>query len=370
MRTVTHPVTLHDVAKAADVSVSTASRALRGHPAISEERIARIRDVAKSLNYRPLRRRKRPSQQNSSSSLAGKRLAVVTLGMAPSLVSLPAVADAIGGTEEAVSSAAAQLQLLNLPDLDRTPQGGHDLELEGVFLVGALQGRHVAESSSPFIRRLFRLPRVWLLGRPEGCRGDAVGTNDVQLGSLAADYLADRGHSQVAFVGPKPDHVLMMRREDGFSSQGKRRGLQVARFVESPIDGWELPLKPPLATESVQALIDRLLEATPRITALFAASDSVAALCYRALAVRGLKVGEDISVISGNNDASLIQSLYPSLTTFDIHARELGRLAVQQMATRFSSKEALPDTELTLQPVLVEGESVACLDATPTSTEH
>ena len=154
----------------------------------------------------------------------------------------------------------------------------------------------------------------------------------------------------------------MMRREDGFFAQGRRRGLQVERFVESPSDGWALPLKPPLTTDSVQALINKLIEATPRITALFAASDSVAAMCYRALAVRGLRVGEDISVISGNNDTALIQSLYPDLTTFDIHARKLGQLAVSQLASRLSSKTALPDIELTLEPTLVEGESVASID--------
>ena len=186
------PITLQDVANAAEVSVSTASRALRGNTSISDESTARIRGVAESLNYRPLRKRKAATRSgsDSASGLVGKRLAVVTLGMDSSLVSLPAVADAIGGTEEAVSSAGAKLQLLNLPHLNLPPQGGHDLELDGVFLLGAMQGRHIAESSNSQVRKLLRLPRVWLLGRPEGCSGDIVGTNDVQLGSLSADYLA------------------------------------------------------------------------------------------------------------------------------------------------------------------------------------
>jgi LacI family transcriptional regulator len=361
---VTVPITLQAVADAANVSVSTASRALRGHPAISDESTARIRQVAQSLNYRPLRKRKTAIYESSIHGLAGKRLAVVSLGMDRSLLSLPAVADAISGTEEAVSSCGAHLQLLNVPDLNQTLNPHVNLELDGVFLVGAMQGRHVADSSSAFIRKLINLPRVWLLGRPEGCSGDSVGANDVLLGSMAANFLADHGHRQVAFVGPKPDHVLMMRREDGFCTQGFRRGLTIQRFVEAPADGWSLPLKPPLTTESVQTLIDRLLSTKPRPTALFAATDSVAAMCYRALAVRGMRAGDDISVISGNNDQSLIQCLYPHLTTFDIHARQLGRLAVEQLRRRICLSNQLPETELTIAPTLVAGESVACLERT------
>ena len=62
----------------------------------------------------------------------------------------------------------------------------------------------------------------------------------------------------------------------------------------------------------------------------------VAALVYRALAVRGLTVGRDIGVISGNNDEALIMGLCPHLTTFDIHPFELGKLAVRQLALRMA----------------------------------
>ncbi|MEW4486667.1 LacI family DNA-binding transcriptional regulator [Thalassoglobus sp. JC818] len=356
----TETVTLQQIADAAGVSVSTASRALRGHPAISEGATARVRDIAKSMNYRPLRKRKSPEPSRPNApELFLNRLAIVTLGMDPSLVSLPAVANSISGTEEAVSASGTKLQLLNLPYLKQKTETS--LQLDGVFLLGAMQGRHIADCTDPFVQKLLKIPRVWLLGRPEGCTGDSVGSGDVQLGSMAADHLADRGHRHVAFVGPKPDHLLMMRREGGFLSQAIRRGLTVDRFVESPSQGWEIPVKPPLTTDSVQTLVDQLLKSEKPITALFAASDSVAAMCYRALAVRGLQVGKDMSVISGNNDTAIIQSLYPSLTTFDIHAQELGSLAVTQLSARLSSGKERPDVEVSLEPTLVAGESVRSL---------
>ena len=95
---------------------------------------------------------------------------------------------------------------------------------------------------------------------------------------------------------------------------------------------------------------------------MFAAADSVASLVYRALSVRGVSVGREISIISGNNDTALIAGLHPRLTTFEVHAFEIGRMAVRQLAMRMSYPGDLPDCEVMIQPSPIEGESVAELD--------
>ncbi len=79
--------------------------------------------------------------------------------------------------------------------------------------------------------------------------------------------------------------------------------------------------------------------------------------------MRNLRVGVDISVISGNNDAALIAGLHPRLTTFDIHAEEIGQLAVRQLAMRLAYLGVLPDCELMLVPTLSDGDSVIELSA-------
>lgn len=356
-------VTIKTVAEAANCAVSTVSRALRDDPAISDESKQRIRQVAESLNYRRLRRRRSKAEKDAEKAnlLRNKRLVVITLGMDRSLTSLPVIGETLSGLEDALSGMGLQLQVTHVPDLNEVPSHLDRGRLDGVFLFGALQGRMLAELDNALLRHLRKLPTVWLLGRPEGCWGDSVGSNDVRVGTLAADYLADHGHRHVAFVNPKPDHLLMTNRETGFLAQAQRRGLQVQRCVQSPDDGWTLPLKPPLAIESVQHLINAVLKSKPRPTALFASSDSVASVVYGALAVRGMRVGDEISVISGNNDWALIAGLHPALTTFDIHARDIGRLAVQQMESRLRMKESLPNADLMIEPHLVSRESVQTL---------
>jgi LacI family transcriptional regulator len=352
--------TLREIAAAANTSVSTASRALNGHPAISAETVGKVREAAARLRYQARQSLRRP---DPAQTLVKKNIAMMSLEMDRSLVALPVVSAAFHGAEAALSRAGAHVQLAHIPDLDSIPAGLDLQQLDGLILAGAMQGDLLARSSSRLVSLLRDLPTLWLLGRPTGAWGDAVMAHDYAAGAMAAEYLADRGHRQLAVVNPKPDHLLFMRREDGFLAAARRRGLDVDWFCHTPPGGWTRPLAAPTHVDAVQELVDQLLAAPRRPTAIFAVADSVAALVYRALAVREVRVGREISVISANNERPLIDALHPHLTTIDIHPDEIGRLAVEQLALRLTDPCPRPETELQVRPTLVEGESVAALPA-------
>ena len=360
-------VTLREIARVADLSVSTTSRALNGHPAISTDTTSKIQKIAAKLHYKGVKSHKKINRANP---LFGRQIGVLTLGMHRTLTTLPAVASCLHGVEEALTYSGASVHLAHVPDLKEMPTGLPFDQLDGVMLVGAMQGTLIADSRAPILAELRKLPTIWVLGRPAGCWGDAVVANDYAVGGMAAEHLAQKGHKLLAFVNPKPDHLFFMRREDGFLSAARRLGVEAKSYCESPLGGWSLPLKPPLAVETVQALVDRVLASSPRPTAIFAAADSIAAQVYRALSVRGLQVGRDMSVISANNDQALIAALHPHLTTLDVHAHETGRQAVRHLAMRLmsSSKNVSSDVELMVEPTLVEGESVEDLRTNTSAT--
>ena len=347
--------TLRDIAAETAVSISTVSRALHGHPAISPQTVAKVREAAERLHYQPPRTKRRSP---ATRSLASATIGILSLRMERSLLAVPAVASAISGAEAALSKAKATVQIAQIPDLDDVPSSVLTTRFDGLILTGAMHSQFRMPCENPFLKHIRPVPTVWLLGRPIGCRGDCVASDDFKTGCLAAERLYVSGHRHVAFLNPKPDHLLFMRREDGFVSAARRFGMRVEHFCDSPPGMWRLPVEAPQRIEAVQDLVDRLLETTPRPTAVFAAADSVAALVYRALAVRGLAVGRDISVISGNNDEALIMGLCPHLTTFDIHPFDLGQLAVRQLAIRTAGSESSPDVDILLPPTAVEGESV------------
>ncbi|MEX2577445.1 MAG: LacI family DNA-binding transcriptional regulator [Verrucomicrobiales bacterium] len=347
-------VTLKQVAAVSNVSVSTASRALSGHPGISGPTVDRIREAANQLNYKV----RRPDA--AGGSLKGAEIGIICLRMDRSLTSLPTVSAAIEGAETSLAKEGARTLFVTVPELESPPSVLTNRLPDGLILAGALQGDEIGRSRHPFLEQLRRLPTVWLLGRPAAAWGDVVGSNDYEVGAMAARALLEAGHKQLAFINPKPDHLLFRRREDGFRAEARRAGAEtVLSICESPAGGWELPLQAPAGVRVVETLIDRAIAANPRPTGLFAAADSVAVLVYRALAKRGLKVGQDISIVSGNNDTSLIAGLHPSLTTCDVGAYEIGQLAVRQLAMRLRHGTELAEVEILTNPTLIRNASVA-----------
>jgi LacI family transcriptional regulator len=187
-------VTIRDVAARAGVSPGTASRALRGHPQISEACIARVRDAAEALSYKPLRDR---TGRRRRAPLAGKRIAIVMLGIDRTLASLPAVAESIHGAEEALAAAGAHPTLIDVPDPTDPPRALRRVRFDGILAKAALQGDIADAIGSKFRGVLESNAMVWMLGRPSGMSGDAVGPDDAAMGQIAAEALVAAGHTRV-----------------------------------------------------------------------------------------------------------------------------------------------------------------------------
>lgn len=344
-------ITVKDVARAARVSLGTVSRVLNGIPNVSPEIGRRVRHAVRTLGYTPIRKR----SGGKATPLRGRNIALVMLGMNRTLVGLPVVAAAIHGVEAALAESGANLLLVDLPGRDRLPDVLAKNRVDGVLLKGALQGDLIGSADRTLVARLRGLPSVWFLGRPRHGWGDVVGSNDDAVGRLAAETLLAGGHRRLAFLNPKPDHATFMRRQAAFARHARQGGAVVEEFLGRAGD-WELPLKAIEGVDAVRRLVGRLLAARRRPAAAFVPGDSIAAMVYRALSERGLEVGRDLSLISCNNEPSLLMGLHPPLTTIDIHADEIGRRAVAQLAARLVDREGAP-VEIGMEPSLVEGGS-------------
>lgn len=349
-------VTLKEIADASSVSISTASRALSGHPGINGKTATRIRETAQRMNYRFRQ------SDLSARSLEGTEVGIFCLGMGSSLTALPTVAAAIGGAEATLAEKGARTIYASIPDLENPPESVTAKLPEALILAGAMQGDFLTCGSKEFLESLQSRATVWLLGKPRGGWGDVVGSNDYEVGALAAKTLLNAGHRRLAFLNPKPDHLIFQRREDGFRATARREGAESVECIcEPPGGGWEIPLEVPENVDAIEGSIDQLLHSRDRPTGVFAAADTIAVLAYRALAARGLVVGKDISMVSGNNDAALIAGLHPALTTCDISAASIGEQAVRQLEMRLRTNHDLPETEIWLSPEMRPASSVVNL---------
>jgi len=205
------------------------------------------------------------------------------------------------------------------------------------------------------------IPHVWLTGRPEGFTGDTCGVDDYGVGAMAASHLLSCGHRGLAILNPDPGHQLFARRCAAFRQVAEQAGATV-RMLECHTACPPFPCPPVANLPDVLPLVDRLLAVRPRPTGLFTPADSIATQVYRVLAIRGVHISDDISIISTNHETPLLAGLHPRLTTIDIHAEEVGSRAVELLLWRMTHPDA-SEQNVQLTPTLVPGDSVARLAA-------
>jgi LacI family transcriptional regulator len=277
---------------------------------------------------------------------------------------MPVISEAFHGAEDGLREAAAKSQVVQMADLSVLPGELHPDQLSGLILTGAMVDEFALASETDAVKQLRMLPTVWVIGEPPGAWGDSIVADDFAVGYGAAERLVMNGHRRLGFLNPVPGNLLFARREDGFYAAARRLGVYVQSFCQMPECGSQLPLQAPTSRfDVVQSLIDQMLEMTPRPTAVFTAADSVAALAYCALGMRGVRVGYDISIISGNNTPGLMSVPYPHLATFDIHSRRIGALAVRQLAAQIverASNSYVP-RQVVVKPTFIAGESICDL---------
>ena len=355
------PVTVVHVARAAGVAVGTVSRVFNHHVNVNANARARVLKAAQDLGYKRIRQRRK----NGGVAVAATKgnVGVIIFGMEDTLVHLPVVGAALHGVESALSLRGENLMLSNIPRGDLVPGSVRDRSVLGLILKGPNQGVLPAPLASELIGAIEQIPHVWLMGRLANATGDHCNFDADAAGQLAVAHFHEQGHRRIAFLNPKPGHTQFEKLQRGFTDATKRLSVETTFLELEPATELAWPLPAITSEENVRLLVDRWLRmpAAKRPTAIFSPSDRTSVQLYTALAGRGVRVPRDVSVISCNNETSLVSGLNPQLTTVDVHAEAVGRLAVEQLFWRV----AHPDESLTMQalidPHLVVRQSVARL---------
>ena len=139
-------------------------------------------------------------------------------------------------------------------------------------------------------------------------------------------------------------------RYDAYAELTAARGLAVepelARFGEAFTE-----------LEGARALAE-LLDGPADFTAVIAGNDMMALGCYEALAERGLRCPQDISVV-GFNDMHFADRFAPPLTTVRIPHHEMGRRAAEQLLAQIDGSGAGGERRIVLPAELVVRSSSA-----------
>ncbi|MGJ7510569.1 LacI family DNA-binding transcriptional regulator [Variovorax sp. GT1P44] len=298
--------TLHDVAKAAGVSLITASRALSNPGVVSDKTIERVQAAVEATGYIP---------NLLAGGLKSKRshliaAVVPALGVAQFLPTVQSM------TTE-LASAGYQLILGQTAyDAEREEAVLNTMigrQPDGIVMTGLVQSQKARD-------RLHRLGipvvETWdLSDRPIDM---LVGFSHVKVGSALGGYFLGKGWKRIG-VASGDDHRARMRRDGFLTTLGRE---VPTAFVPAPS-----------SLELGRRALAELLEQDPHLEAVCCSSDQLAhGVIVEALA-RGLRVPQDLA-ICGFGNADFGPHTVPSISTVHVDGSEIGRLAARLVVDR------------------------------------
>ncbi len=325
------PVGIRDVAKAAGVSVATASLALNGQPGVAEETRRRIVAVAEQLGYRA-----NPQAQ------ALRRGRTTTYGFVVRNFANPFFLEVLSGAQQVAADSGATLLVLDSrysPERERR----HVQEM-AVQRVAGLAIAPVGPGESIRLWQELRpgTPVVALNGSVDGITGVCrVGPDNAAAVELPMCRLAELGHTSVAFLSAPRPLMADPDRLRHFRRLARELGLR-PRVIYSP-----------LAIADVQQAAGKLLADSDAPTAIITNSDYTALAIYKAARELSLPVGPGVSVV-GHDDLPTSELLDPPLATIRMDHRALGRALMMRLLELGHPGDYVAEVELveraSLQP--------------------
>lgn len=322
-------VTVSDIANKATVSVGTVSRVLNNEPNVGPKHKQRVLSAMAELNYRP-NPWARGIRKKSASQQTGQ-IALLFFNIPDFMLHAPYVMQYIQGVQQEIDAASQKCLFSMWQETDDViPQILLDGQVDGVVFKG--------EPHGPMLRKwLSRYPTVSLNPRIETVDCDCVRVDYAKgLRDIVA-YLAERGHRRVAIVGADKSGYVR-HKLSGYRQAIKELGLDADEELIQIRDALPEITDPkvPPGTPDFSWAIENLWSLPQPPTAIVS-SDCFCVGIYKLLTGRGLKVPQDVSVLGYDNEVRFCEALTPPLTSVDLRATNIGRIAVRQLHNRIKN---------------------------------
>ncbi len=333
---------IREVARLAGVSPATVSRILNESPAFKTTDATRekVLRAVTELGYQPLNRKKADARAGGPAAFSVGCLLATTRGKYSDpyylsiLSGMEQELDRLGGV---VSLILTEQELESRPVLDRLLSA----KLDGLVMMRSL--------SEPLFTRLHsEIPHV--VGIDTGHLSiDNIEYDHFRVSRMAVEYLYEKGHRQIGFIGGSSGGAPMARSRRYRSYRETMADLGLEIRLEWVLDsGWD--------DQTCMALVEKAARESGLPTAFYAASDLMAMAALRALYHLNVAVPRQVAVI-GMSNIEMSQYANPPLTTIDVPTVEMGITAARVIAARIRGDATLPKRIL-LPSSLIERNSV------------
>ncbi len=318
---------MRDVARAADVSLSTVWMVVNEKPGVSRKTAERVRQVIGELDYVVKSGGRRASEP------------VRTIGFMIEESSIPAISDVfygdiIRGIQAEADELGYQLAL-SVFKREAHSVAGDRLsplkQISGLVIAndGDIRPAAIMELVSP------TLPIVLIESHISDAKLSCVLGDNFYAGYEITNHVLDLGHRRVAVLrGPTKYSSLVDRLRGCLAALAERKLSVPEAWLPEPIRGH--PLKGYMQMREILAGSD---DNPP--TAVIAISDKTALGAMEAIREFGLRIPEDISIASIDNTRESAFSR-PPLTTVQIPKFEIGVLALRKLHDIIEGRNTLP----------------------------
>jgi len=336
-------ITLKQIARELDVSISTVSKALRNSIEISEDTREKVQAFAKLYNYRP---------NNIALSLKNRK--TKTIGVIIPEIVHHFFSIVIRGIEQVankrgynvivgLSNESFDKEVINMQMLANGSIDGFILSISKETLLQQ-DYHHFKETISQ------GMPIVMFDRVVNEIECDKVIIDDLKGSKNAVSKLLSNGCKHVAIITTK-DYVSVGK----LRTQGYLEALE--DYKMSPNSNLILKVDDELVSEdhliSLESEIEQLFLNNKKIDGVFAVNELYAIIGMKVARKRGLRIPDDIQFI-GFTDGVLSKHATPSLTTVSQHGQEMGEKAAELLIEKLEHE----DQEEQYQTVVIETELI------------
>jgi LacI family transcriptional regulator len=296
-------ITIHDVARASGVSVSTISRVLNQKVDVAEDTQNRILDVIKQLGY---------ESNLAARSMRSSRTNLI--GLIVPDVEYPYSLEVLRGVNHAIATKNYDLLIYTTGSFQKQDTAQHEQQYvarlngtitDGVIVVTPSAGSFV--SNAPIVSID---PHIFIENYP------TIYIDHYQGAVEAIRYLVGLNHRRIAYISGR----------NGMQNAERYRGycdvLSESGIAYDPA----LVMEGDYSNQTGAILARALLRMPDRPTAIFAANDQSALGVYETAQELGVRIPQDLSLIGFDN---IPEAKYAELTTVEQPLAQMGMMAVE-----------------------------------------
>ena len=303
-------ITIYDIAKEAGVSASTVSRVLTNSANVRSEKKEKVLALIEKYNFKP---------NVLARGLADTKTR--TIGVLAADVRNPYYASLFVACENAARDKDYTVVLCNsLGETEKEVDLLGKLQEQKVDAIIQLGGRGDDLASNieyvELINQIMAKTPVVVTGKLDGTRCHVVRIDAMKAMEILMEHLLELGHKKIALIGGRKDVLSTFEKHQKYKQILKENMIEFDPELIAEDGGYNF--------ETGYEQMNKMLDKGIRPTAVVAINDFSAMGVMRSINEHGLRIPQDISVVSYDN-TYMAEMAMPKLTSIDYNYEEYGR---------------------------------------------